>query len=159
MFRTLHYLALCAALLAALPAHAYVEPGSIKAYSLGKILNAVACNASSGARTWTSASGSMSGYGVIGFQADFTYAAATGVTWTCKGTMNDGASWAYPQSCDVVAGTCTMSDAVWTKAVSVSKNFLMRIDFLGSTDVQCVWSCTGGGAGDVVTMYSRVIEE
>jgi hypothetical protein len=158
MRRFFAVLGLLAALLASPVRAANVGPGNgpHDFYSIGRIFNAVACNAAAGARTWTSTAGTFSGYGLIGFQFDFTRVAATWVSWTCEGTYNDGTSWAYAQSCSVAAGVCTSTDASWTKDVSGgSKNFIVRVDFLGASDIRCVWSCTAGGATDLVTAYAR----
>lgn len=160
MRQLLMLLGLSVALLAS-PAQAQQsETGPHRFYSIGRILNAVACNAAAGARTWTSTAGTVSGWGIVGFQMDFTRAAATAVAWTCEGTYNDGTSWAFAQSCSVSGGVCTSTDATWTKDVSGgSKNFILRVDFLGASDVRCVWSCTAGGAGDLVTVYARASAE
>lgn len=121
------------------------------------LLSGVACNASAGARTFTlSPAGAGFGYGMGIFQVDFTYNAATAVALACEASINNQTSWATLQSCSVSSGTCTSSDASWSKATSASDTWLWRVDFLGAPDVKCTVSCTGGGASDTFTVYGRL---
>ncbi len=142
-------IALC--LLAAAPAAAFKHEASDN----GRILNAVACNASAGARTWTASAGSGAGYAVGLIQFHLTRVAATAVSMSCETSISAG-NWAALQSCAVSSGVCTSTDASWTKAVSGNKNWTWRLDFLGAGDIRCTFSCTAGGASDLITAYARL---
>ena len=143
--------------LGATPAQA--QEGKHRWRDVGTVLNAVACNASAGTRTWTATSGSGAGFGLAAFQFDFTYNAATAVTWTCFGSLDGGTTYAELQSCSVSSGTCTSTDAVWSKAVSASDDWIWRVDFLGLSDIKCTLACTGGGASDTTIVYGRFSDQ
>jgi hypothetical protein len=123
---------------------------------LGRIMNAVACNAASATRTWTASAGQGAGYGLGIFQIDLTRVAATDVGLICYGSLNNGTTWAQLRACSVSSGVCTSSGASWVETVGASTNVLWRVDFLGSPDIKCTFSCTTGGGTDLVSMYGRL---
>lgn len=125
-------------------------------YDLGTLASSVACNASSGTRTFTLSTGRPAGFGLMALQLNFTYNAATAVSMTCEGSLDGGTSWAKAQICTVSGSTCTLTQATWSHATSASENWMMRVDFLGAPDVRCTVACTGGGASDTWTIYGRL---
>lgn len=140
---------------------AHTQPADVGRHTwkdLGTVLNAVACNASAATRTWTASAGAGAGFGLGVFQLDFNYTAGGDpVTWTCYGSLNGGTTWAELQSCSVSSGTCTSTDAVWSKATGgANDDWILRVDFLGVSDVKCTFACTGGGASDTVSVFGKL---
>lgn len=149
-------LALCSPALALAQKSA---PATATGLDRPKLLNAVACNASEAARTYTAPGGQYSGYAYGVFQVDATWTADwTGLTITCTGSLNGGSTFASVPSCDDVSdGACALTGAgLFTRAMTVSENFMFRAWFHGAEDAKCVFTCTGGGADDLFTVWGRM---
>lgn len=159
MKRLVSLAALALALATSYPAVAQ-DVGDHQFKDLGRVLNAVACNAAPAARTWTASAGQGAGWGLGAFQFDAAWAAAAGtMTWTCYGSLDNGTTWAELQACSVASGVCTSSDASWSKAVTAADDWIWRVDFLGVSDIKCVYACTVGAGTETATVYARMSEQ
>jgi hypothetical protein len=100
------------------------------------------------------------GFALSGVQVDFNYSAATAVTMQCEVSLDGGTTWALLQDCSVSSGTCTSSNATWSKATgSANVDFFWRIDALSAPRLRCTISCTGGGASDTFSAWAVLSAE
>jgi hypothetical protein len=148
-------IAMC--LVTLLSASAACGPGDV-GRDAGRLINAVPCNASASARTFTLGAGANAGYSILAMQLNLTRVAANSVSLTCQVSLTAGNTWADTQECSISSGTCTSNDASWTKAVSATKGWLWRADLYGAPDLRCTFSCSGGGASDLLTINGRLLQ-
>jgi hypothetical protein len=103
------------------------------------------------------------GFALTGVQVNYTddaTTATTAITMTCDVSLDSGLTWAALQDCSVSSGTCTSSDATWSKTVSsASKNFFWRIDALSAPRLRCTLACTGGDANDTLSAWAVLSAE
>ena len=122
----------------------------------GVLLNGVACNASASARTAVISDNLLLNKGMIGIGVQFTRVAATEVQMACSTRFDSQGTLYAAQYCDTfTAGVCNSVNASFKKAVSSSANWIWRFDFLSASNLSCVFSCTGGGASDLITVTAR----
>jgi hypothetical protein len=86
-------------------------------------------------------------------EADLTWNASATVTMTCTASDDNGTTDYVLQECPVVAGVATCVDLSWSKAVSASKKWPMRVDSTGFVRLECVFLCEGAGT-DAITIKS-----
>jgi hypothetical protein len=122
-------------------------------------LSAVAGNANAAALTFTVPLANSS-YTVTSasqmanlfFNLDYT-SGATAVGMICSVSDDSGSTLFLVQSCAVLSGACTSSDASWSKAIAAAdKKWAWRVDFTGYTYGSCAVTITGGAANDALTV-------
>lgn len=150
-------LALILSLLCSANALANDVEGKARVYPIGTVLSAVALNAAEATRT---ASVELKTKGRLGYDiaifdvAHTNDSGALTITMTCYRDRTGGtALTSILQDCSVSSGTCTSSDAVWSKAVTASKTWPWRVDITAITGaVNCVFAAAGAGASDTITV-------
>lgn len=122
----------------------------------GALLSAVACNASSTARTAVISSNELTKKGMVAFGVSFTRSTATAVTMSCTTKFEFGGDDYVIQYCDSISsGQCISVNSSFSKTVSASGKWLWRFDMLGTNNVSCVFACVGGGGSDTLTVHAR----
>lgn len=122
------------------------------------VLSAVALNASAGTRTFTITNGLNKGMGWLSLQVQYTYSAATTVTLTCQGSIDQSSNLANFELCADSSGVCTSSDRSFSRATAgASAKWLWLVDVRGADDVSCVLGGANAGAGDLVTVKAKLI--
>lgn len=127
------------------------------------LLSGVALNAAVGLRTLDVQVGAPNlpnqrmegGYAklTLGVSYTRTAGAATAITATVFGSFDGVVYYAY-QAHSVSAGVDTLSDYSITKAVAASGNFSFVLDNDNYTHIRVIFSGTGAGAGDVITVQA-----
>jgi hypothetical protein len=80
----------------------------------------------------------------------------TAFNMTCTGSWDSGTTDYTLQGCANASGTCTSSAATWTKnpsAITSPKCWAWRVDTTGLPELECTFTTTGGGSGDVLNAY------
>lgn len=144
-------------IVALIPDLASAQSDLIASKSLGRLLNNVSCTALVGARTFTLPQAATLGYEISVFQLNHTHVSATDVRLTCQASQDNQTTWAALTACSVSAGLATCDDAVFKRDVATTENWVFRVDMAGTTDLKCVVTCTGAAAGDLVTVYGRMV--
>lgn len=120
-----------------------------------KLVN-VAANASAGQRTFTVANPNGA-FNLLVVHANFTWSAATTVTFTCQESPDSGSTLYDLQDGLTASGAQTLSDATKVKAVVASKKWPMRWDISGFYFISCTYSAAGGGAGDIMNASTDLV--
>lgn len=115
------------------------------------------------AATRTSRSFSMSGRSVLALVFNYTYSAATAVTWYVEVSYDGGTTWCRLIAKDIsiaaAVATGTAGSEIDSMDVSASKNWTATYDnILGTIDTlaRVVAAGTGGAAGDILTVHGVV---
>jgi hypothetical protein len=137
------------------------EEGRALQYGLGTLLNGVALNAVAATRTANiDLQNERTGYDVLALHIAHTNASgALTITMDCFNDPDAGdAVTAQLQDCTVSTGTCTSSDADWSKAVTTSKTWVWRVDVAGLPgQVNCVFAASGAGATDTILVKGWLV--
>jgi hypothetical protein len=105
------------------------------------------------------------GYAILVLDIEFTRVAATRVDITCSGARRKSRGSAVVklfvlQACTVASGVCTLDDAIGQKDVSGgSKNWPIRFDMLGHSNITCTLSSVSGGASDIASVLGALVAE
>lgn len=111
------------------------------------LLPLTACAAPAAQRTLTMPSRTPKGYGLALFHVALT--AASTMDLQCYSSINheyvNPDTFGKLQICNTVtSGVCTLIDAKFTKTVAAPEELIVRVDFLGAEEVQCIITCTAG---------------
>lgn len=115
------------------------------------VLNSVAANASSAARTFLLFVG---GYSVLKLQLNYTYSSGSAEVLSCSESLDGGATFGNVTSTAIAAGAGTVSSYSDNLAVSANVNITLGYDVRTDDWVKCTWSATGGGSSDKVTVFA-----
>ena len=89
--------------------------------------------------------------------AAYTYSSGSAVILTCSESPDAGST-LYPLVAGTTsAGVQTLTAASKTYVGTASVKIPMRFDIRGFDFISCVWSVTGGGAGDLVTLKYNLV--
>lgn len=111
------------------------------------LLPLTSCAAAVGLRTLEMPDRTPKGYGLALFHVSLTAATTFGLQ--CFSSINRDfvipETHASLQVCDnVTSGVCKLIDAKFTKITAAAEELIVRIDLLGSEDLQCIVTCTAG---------------
>jgi hypothetical protein len=81
-----------------------------------------------------------------------THNTATAIQMSCTGSYDGTGTSGTLQDCAVSSGTCTSSNASWSKAVSGTAAWIWRVDITGIPQVTCTFTDTAGDASDKLTV-------
>lgn len=131
--------------------HQFLNAGSVN------LLSAVSLTAAAGTRTIVLDMG-IGGLGSGVFQfacigVDYTFSAATLVSATPTGSF-DGVTYYELQSSNISVGIDTLASYVATKAGNASKKWSFTIANDGYRYLSIVFSGTGAGAGDLISVQA-----
>lgn len=84
----------------------------------------------------------------------FTKSAGTAITVTPYGSVNNGETYGRLQSRNIKDGVGTCSTYTDQMTVSASTALLLEYDTSALTHLKLVFSVTGGGSGDLLTVYA-----
>lgn len=123
-----------------------------------RLLNAVALNASANTRTiivqTDAPSGSPAGgYDLLTFLVNYTAGTATDVRAQIFGSLDGGITYGAAQSSAIAGGVDTLSDYIAVKSVTANKAYTFTANIDNYTHVKVVFSGTGAGSGDLLTVY------
>lgn len=119
------------------------------------LLNGVACNASSNARTFILAE-TPGGFATLAMHFEFTKVTGgtINIATQCFTRPTTSNQWAPAAIClSTASGVCTQGDASWTRPMTASGAFAMRYDYLGSKNIKCTVTCSSGGASDLISAW------
>lgn len=154
-------------LLSAAPAYAQYAPKT-RALELGTLLNNIAGDASAATRTFaigpkigaslTTGDDRLEGYTWLDLRFNLSvHSAVTAVTLTCNTSEDGGTTEEVLQDCSVASGTCTSSDATWSKAVTGVKVWRWRVGIKNGKRAECTVAFTSGDATDRLTVKGKVV--
>lgn len=113
------------------------------------VLNGVAANAAAGSRTITLP---VHGLSRLVVSVEFTRSAGTAVVLTPSYSLDDGETYARLTSTSVLDGAGTVSTYSDTRTTSASENIGLSYDVAGMDYFKIVFTVTGGGASDLLTV-------
>lgn len=114
------------------------------------LLNAVASNASAGARTATFTTG---GYSKLTISFSYVRVGTpSALTMTCKASTDKGIIYNAIPDQTINAGVGTLIAHTWFYPVAATDGVTIDIGTGTYDAVQCVFSATGGGATDLLTV-------
>jgi hypothetical protein len=119
------------------------------------VLNAVA--ASAGASSRTIEIDTSGGWERLVLQIEYTQSAGSAVVVTPTYSLDGGTTYCQLTSTSVAAGAGTVSDYVDTHASGASENFGLAYDVAGYDKFKIVFSVTGGGASDLLSVLATLV--
>ncbi len=135
---------------------------------LGTILNNIAGNASASSRTFTigpkigstltTGDDRLEGYTWLDLRFNHNvHSAASAISLSCTTSEDGGTTDDLLQDCAVATGTCTSSDASWSKSLSGTKVWRWRVGIKNGKQADCVVTITDGDGTDRLTVKGKVI--
>jgi hypothetical protein len=116
-----------------------------------KALDAVAASAAAAARTIEL---TVRGQARLVLKVDFTRSAGTAVVLTPTYSLDDGTTYASITSTTISSGAGALDVYTDTRTTSSSGIFGVAYDVRGYDKFKVLFAVTGGGAGDLLTVYA-----
>ena len=132
-----------------------------KTRKLGSLITGGTLDAASHVATVSSADGGSLGYAVLSLYVKLTDAnsSVTNISMSCTGSHDGGTTDYTLQSCAVAAGTCTSTNAAWSKTLTAQGNWIWRVDILGYQEVECTFTDTGGLVADTLDVTGTLVTQ
>lgn len=125
--------------------------------SFGEVITATDSTSTS----FTLTGAQLSGYSKLAVYTFLDYTAATALSMTCSVSVEGRAEDFTLQSCSVSSGTCTSSNASWSKAISGADAYwVWVVDLVGipSSTTVCTFTDTGGTSDKISVWATAMVD-